>query len=254
MSKPAYNLEGKTALITGGSGGIGSAAAELLGQAGARVFLAGTQEEKLSQVASQLKAKSIRCSHLALDITEPGAPQRLVEAAAGEWGGLDILVNSAGINRPQKAEEVSQENWDAVLNLNLNALFWVSQAAGQKMIAQGHGRIVNISSQTGTVAIPLRAAYCSSKAAVDALTRSLALEWAPYNITVNAVAPTFVETPFVSEMFKDPDFKQYVLDSIPLGRLATTQEVAHAVLYLASDQSAIVTGHILLVDGGWTIK
>lgn len=254
MSTIGYNLEGKVALITGAGGGIGSAAAELLGKAGAKVFLADFQEENLSRVAGELKAKSIECSYLAQDITQPGAPQRLVDAAAEKWGTVDILVNSAGINRPQKAEEVTEENWDAVLNINLRALFLVSQAAGKLMIAQGSGRIVSISSQTGTVAIPLRAAYCSSKAAVDALTRSLALEWAPYNVTVNAVAPTFVETPFVTEMFKDADFKQYVLDSIPLGRLATPLEVAQAVLYLASDHSAIITGHVLLVDGGWTIK
>lgn len=254
MSRPEYNFEGKVALITGASGGIGSAVAELLGTAGARVFLAGTREDKLEQLASQLRARSIECSWLALDITAPGAPARLVDAAANEWGGLDILVNAAGINRPQKAEEVSEENWDAVFNINLRALFLVSQAAGRKMIDQGYGRIVSISSQTGTVAIPLRAAYCSSKAAVDALTRSLALEWAPYNVTINAVAPTFVETPFVTEMFDDANFKNYVLDSIPLGRLATAEEVAHAVLYLASDYAAMVTGHVLLVDGGWTIK
>jgi len=254
VSHPEYNFEGKVALITGASGGIGSAVAELLGLAGSRVFIAGTREDKLNQLASQLRARSIECSRLALDITAPGAPARLVDAAAKEWGRLDILVNAAGINRPQKAEEVSEENWDAIFNINLRALFLVSQVAGRKMIDQGYGRIVNISSQTGKVAIPLRAAYCSSKAAVDALTRSLALEWAPYNVTINAVAPTFVETPFVSEMFKDADFMSYVLDSIPLGRMATAQEVAHAVLYLASDHAAIVTGHVLLVDGGWTIK
>ena len=254
MSRPEYNFEGKVALITGASGGIGSAVAELLGSAGARVFLAGTREDKLEQLTGQLRKRSIECAHLALDITAPGAPARLVEAAAKQWSRLDILVNAAGINRPQKAEEFSEENWDAVFNINLRALFLVSQAAGRKMIDQGYGRIVNISSQTGTVAIPLRAAYCSSKAAVDALTRSLALEWAPYNVTINAVAPTFVETPFVTEMFADADFKKYVLDSIPLGRLASAEEVAHAVIYLSSDYAAIVTGHVLLVDGGWTIK
>lgn len=254
MNQLEYNFEGKVALVTGASGGIGSAVAELLGRSGARVFLSGTREDGLNELAAQLRAKSIECSHLPIDITVPEAPARLVDAAAREWGRLDILVNAAGINRPEKAEEVSNENWDAVFNINLRALFFISQAAGRKMIDQGYGRIVNISSQAGTVAIPLRAAYCSSKAAVDALTRSLALEWAPYNITVNAVAPTFVETPFVTKMFKDASFKKYVLDSIPLGRMATTTEVAHAVLYLASDYAAIVTGHILLVDGGWTIK
>lgn len=256
MSQPVYNFEGKTALIIGGSGGIGSAVAELLGKSGARVFLAGAEQdqERLEQLTRELQEQSIECSQMALDLTAPGAPVRLVEAAAGKWGTLDILVNAAGINRPQKAEDVSEENWDAILDINLRALFFISQAAGRKMIEQGYGRIVNISSQTGTVAIPLRAAYCASKAAVDALTRSLALEWAPHNITVNSVAPTFVETPFVTEMFKDAEFKKYVLDSIPVGRMASPEEVAHSVLYLASSQAAMVTGHVLLIDGGWTIQ
>ena len=147
MSHPEYNFEGKVALITGASGGIGSAVAELLGSAGARVFLAGTREDKLEQLAGQLRKRSIECAHMALDITAPGAPARLVEAAAKQWSRLDILVNAAGINRPQKAEEFSEENWDAVFNINLRALFLVSQAAGRKMIDQGYGRIVNISSQ-----------------------------------------------------------------------------------------------------------
>jgi len=177
-----------------------------------------------------------------------------VESAVREMGRVDILVNALGINRPQKPEEVTEENWDAVMNTNLRSVFFLCQAAGRQMIAQRSGRIVNVSSQAGSVALPLRAAYCASKAAVDLVTKVLALEWAPHNIQVNAVAPTFVETPFTAGMFRDPDFKRYVLDSIPAGRMATPDEVAYAALYLASDLAGIVTGHILLVDGGWTMK
>lgn len=254
MSTTGFDFKGKRALICGASGGIGQACARSMAEAGARLFISGTQEAKLAPLNAELTALGSQCAHLALNLTEEGEPERLVAAAEAEMGGLDILVNAMGINRPQPALEVTGENWDAVMNINLRSLFFACQAAGRRMVAQGYGRIINISSQTGTVAIPLRAAYCASKAGVDLLTKELALEWAPNGVTVNAVAPTFVETPFVVEMFKDPAFKKYVLDSIPVGRMATPEEIAHSVLYLASDKAAIVTGHVLLVDGGWTIK
>ena len=254
MKKPEFNLEGKCALVCGASGGLGKVTASLLAQAGATLYLCGTSEEKLRKVEEEIREAGTPCQHLALDLTGEGEPARLVEAAVKSMGRLDILVNAMGINRPQKAEDVSSENWDAVMDINLGALFFICQAAGRQMIRQEYGRIVNISSQTGTVAIPMRSAYCASKAGVDQLTKVLALEWAPHNITVNAVAPTFVQTPFVTDMFKDESFKRFVLDSIPIGRMATEEEVAYAVLYLLCDFAAIITGHVLLVDGGWTIK
>jgi 2-deoxy-D-gluconate 3-dehydrogenase len=253
--KPQFSLEGKTALITGSSGGIGKAVSELMGAAGARLFLTGTDEKKLGDLAESLKAEGTQVAgYKAMDLSVSGAPTKLVEAMLAETGTIDILVNSAGINRPQKAEAVTEENWDAVMNLNLRTLFFMCQAAGRFMIEQRSGTIINISSQTGTVAIPLRAAYCSSKGGVNQLTKVLALEWAPYGVTVNAVAPTFVKTGFTEEMFKDQAFKRYVLESIPLGRLAEPWEVAYAVLFLACDFAKIITGAVLAVDGGWTIK
>jgi len=252
--KPQFSLEGKTALVTGASGGIGRAVCELLGAAGARLFLNGTNSEKLERLASELGSEGIQADYKALDLNRPGAALELVDTMAAETGRIDILVNSAGTNRPQKAEEVSEENWDAVMDLNLKMLFFVCQAAGRRMIAQRSGSIINISSQAAAVAIPLRAAYCSSKGGVNQLTRVLALEWAPYQVRVNAVAPTFVKTGFTENMFKDAAFKQYVLDSIPLGRMAETSEVAYAVLFLACDFARIITGAVLAVDGGWTIK
>lgn len=254
MNKPQFSLEGKTALITGAPGGIGRAVCELMGAAGARLFLNGTRRERLQRLADELGQKGISSSYEALDITQPGAPAELVKSALAEMGAIDILVNSAGINRPQKAEDVSEQNWDDVMALNLKALFLICREAGREMIKRRSGRIINISSQTGSVAVPLRAAYCASKGGVNQLTKVLALEWAPHNVTVNAVSPTFVKTEFTDEMFKDQNFKQYVLDSIPLGRMAKTDEVAYAVLYLACDFAEIITGSILAVDGGWTIK
>jgi len=252
--KPQFSLDGKAALITGASGGIGAAICEMMGAAGARLYLSGTREDRLKRLAQRLNADGIQAGYKAGDLNRPGAPEELVAAMIAETGRIDILVNSAGINRPQKAEEVSPENWDAVMELNLRTLFFVSQAAGRRMIEQRSGVVINISSQTGTVALPLRAAYCASKGGVNQLTRVLALEWAPYGVRVNAVAPTFVKTGFTETMFKDTAFKEYVLDSIPLGRMAETSEVAYAVLFLACDFAGIITGAVLAVDGGWTIK
>ena len=254
MMKPQFDLEGKCALITGASGGIGSATARLFARAGARLFVSGTKEEKLKSLCAELGEQGAKCSFLAINVNEQPGPSRLVAAAVGEMGRLDILVNSAGINRPQPSLEVTEENWNAVMDINLKAMFFVCQAAGREMVRQRSGSIINISSQAGRVALPLRAAYCSSKGGVDQLTRTLACEWAPYGVRVNAVAPTFVETEFTARMFDDPDFKKYVLDSIPMGRMAEPEEVGHAVLFLACDLARIITGHILVVDGGWTVK
>jgi 2-deoxy-D-gluconate 3-dehydrogenase len=175
----------------------------------------------------------------------------MVEEAEEGLGPLHILVNNAGINLPRPALEVTEEEWDLVLDTNLKGLFFAAQAAGRRMVERRYGRIVNMASQMGFVGFYFRAAYCASKAGVVNLTRVLAVEWAPYGVTVNAVAPTFVETPMTRGMLEDPWFREEVLRRIPLGRLADPQDVVDAVRYLASDAAAMVTGHTLLVDGGW---
>jgi 2-deoxy-D-gluconate 3-dehydrogenase len=255
MKRFEISLKDKVALVTGAAGGLGGAIAWAFGAAGARVFLIDLLEDKLKEISQAMRAEGIDAGYQALDINVSGAPQTLVDDVVREMGRIDIVVNSAGINRPQKSEEVTEKNWDDVMNINLRAMFFVSQAAGRHMIARGGGgKIINLSSQAGTVALPLRAAYCSSKGAVNQMTRTLALEWAKYRILVNAIAPTFVETPFTAQMFQDEDFKKYVLASIPLGRMVTTEEIADAAIFLASDLSNMITGHILAVDGGWTIQ
>jgi len=255
MKHVEITLKDKVVLVTGAAGGLGGAIAWTFGAAGARVFLHDLFEDRLKDIAGAMKTEGIEAGYKALDITASGGPQTLVDAVVQEMGKVDIVVNSAGINRPQKSEEVTEKNWDDVMNINLRAMFFVSQAAGKHMIERGGGgKIINLSSQAGSVALPLRAAYCASKGGVNQLTRTLALEWAKHNILVNAVAPSFVETPFTAQMLKDEDFKKYVLDSIPLGRMVKMEEVASAALFLASDLASMITGHVLAVDGGWTIK
>ncbi len=254
QSVPQMSLAGKTALITGATGAIGLAISQALGKAGASLFLTSRSEEQLRSNVQEFARWGVQASCLAADLTRPGAPQEVMDYALQSMEGIDILVNNAGMNRPQPAEEVDEANWDLIQDTNLKSAFLLSQAAGRHMIERGGGRIINISSDAGQVALPQRAAYCASKAGLNALTRSLALEWAPHNITVNAVAPTFVDTPWARGMMQDPEFKDYVMASIPLGRLVTKEEVALAALYLASDFAGIITGHVLALDGGWTIK
>jgi NAD(P)-dependent dehydrogenase (short-subunit alcohol dehydrogenase family) len=201
-----------------------------------------------------LKAEGVDTAYKAIDVRTAHACTELVDSCVQTMGTIDILVNSAGINRPQQSVDVTEENWDAVLDTNLKAAFFLSQAAGKEMVKKDGGKIIHVSSQAGLVGLPLRAAYCSSKGGINQLVRTLALEWAQHNILVNAVAPTFVLTPFTKGMFENKDFLKYVLDSIPLGRMAEPEEVAYAALFLASDLSNMITGHILTVDGGWTIK
>jgi NAD(P)-dependent dehydrogenase (short-subunit alcohol dehydrogenase family) len=254
VKKPELSLHGKAALITGAAGGIGRAISLAFGAAGARVFLNGTNEEKLANLVAELKAEGVETAYKAIDVRDVGACRELVDAAIQEMGSIDILVNSAGINRPQPSVDVTEENWDAVLDINLKATFFLCQAAAKEMMKKGGGKIINISSQAGIIALPLRAAYCSSKGGVNQLTRTLAVEWAKDNILVNAVAPTFVLTPLTKPMFDNKEFLNYVLDSIPLGRMADPEEIAYSALFLASDLSNMITGHILTVDGGWTVK
>ena len=177
-----------------------------------------------------------------------------VDQLFSEFGKIDILVNNVGVAPDNPAEKVTEADFDLTINLNLKGTFFTAQAVGRKMITQGGGRIINMSSQAGFIALDDESIYCMTKAAINHLTKNLASEWAKYGITVNAVAPTFIETPGTEPWLKDKDFRQSVIERIPLGRIGKPMEVAGAVVFLASDAASLITGEVMLIDGGWTTR
>ena len=256
MSYPGLSLEGKVALVTGSSRGIGAALAIGLAQAGANVAVSDVprQLDEARGVQSQIEGVDRKSATYELDVLNLANIRESVDAVVKDFGRLDILVNNAGIRRRQPALEVTEEDWDAVVDTNLKGAFFCAQAAARPMIEQGHGRIINISSQLAVVAREDRAAYCSSKAGVANLTRVLALEWIKYGITVNAIGPGPTTTPGLSEA--DPRspraVQQDMAANMPLGRRMEPEELVGAAIYLASPSSSATTGHLLIVDGGWT--
>ena len=250
----AFDLTGSVAVVTGAGSGLGKAIATALARHGADVAVTELPGKTAlaEETVGELLALGRRALAIPLDVTDLGSIDALVPAVVGSLGRFDILVNNAGLNIQRHALEVTEQDWDRVLDVNLKGLFFCSQAAGRHMVEHGGGRIVNIASQMGLVGYWRRAAYCSSKAGVVNLTRVLAIEWAKHGINVNAIAPTFVLTPLTASMFEDADFKADVFARIPLGRLADPDDVANAAVYLASPAAKMVTGQTLAVDGGWT--
>ncbi|MGY4690749.1 SDR family NAD(P)-dependent oxidoreductase [Salibacterium sp. K-3] len=248
-----FNLNGKTAVVTGANKGIGRSTALLLAEAGADTALVARTSSELEETAEEIRDMGRRAAVFSFDLYETDNIHPLFESIHKTFGSIDILVNNAGINIAKPASEITVEEWDKVLDLNLKSLFFMSQEAGKYMREQKSGKIINMSSQMALVGYYNRSAYSASKGGVSQLTKSLAVEWAADNVHVNAVAPTFIETPMTAPMFEDEAFRQEVLSRIPLGRLAKTEDLHGAVLFLASSSSDMVTGQTIPVDGGWTI-
>jgi NAD(P)-dependent dehydrogenase (short-subunit alcohol dehydrogenase family) len=249
-----FRLDGKTALVTGAGRGIGRATAVALAAAGAELVLVSRTASELDEVAQEIAQKGGRARPLPLDVTDSAAVR---DAFAG-LGALDILVNNAGLNRPQPFLDVDEKTLDLLLGLNVRAAFLVAQAAARLMVAPnsakaGGGVIINMTSQMGHVGSERdRTVYVMTKHAIEGLTKAMAVELAPQGVRVVSIAPTFIATPLTRPFFDDPAFRKWVLDRIPLGRLGTVEEVASAIVFLASPAAALVTGSSLLVDGGWT--
>jgi len=247
-----FDLSGKIALVTGAGRGIGYHTAVALAGYGADVAVCSRTVSELNRTAREIEKTGRRAMIRPADITDVSDIRSMVKEVCETFGRIDILVNNAGVNRPQDAVDVTEENWDVVMDTNLKGLFFCAQAVGRVMIAQKQGKIINISSDAGSVGIARRAAYCASKGGVNLLTKVLAIEWATHNVHVNAVSPAFIETPLTEPMFKAPGFREYVLTNTPLGRVGQPKDVAGAVVFLASAASDYMTGHVMLVDGGWT--
>ncbi|MDX1613071.1 MAG: SDR family oxidoreductase [Candidatus Promineifilaceae bacterium] len=254
MSAPSFRLDDQIALVTGASRGIGRGLAKALAAAGAKVAVAARDLEALEELAAEIAAANGAALPLQLDVRDLDQINAAVDQIVAHYGRLDILVNNAGLGANHPALAVSEDDWDEMMAVNLKGLFFCCQAAGRIMLAQKHGRIINMSSQAGVVGIRDHAVYSASKGAVNQLTRVLALEWSAAGVTVNAVAPTFIYTPGTAERLDQPDYRQGVLQRLPIGRVGTIDDVAGAVIYLASPAAALVTGHVLLVDGGWTAQ
>jgi len=247
---PSFRLDGRRALVTGAGRGIGLAAAAALGEAGADVCLISRTGSEIEEAAEAIRAAGGTADTLVLDVLETAA----MRAVISERGPFDILINNAGTNRPKTMAATTEEDFDTVLDLNLRAAYFVAQAVTDGLLAaEKPGAVINISSQMGHVGGPLRTVYCSSKWALEGLTKSLAMELAPNGIRVNSIAPTFIETPLAKEMLKDPEFRDAVLSKIKLGRTGQVEDLMGAIVFLASDAAAMITGASLLVDGGWTI-
>ncbi|HBY92497.1 MAG: glucose 1-dehydrogenase [Ardenticatenaceae bacterium] len=249
-----FDLSGKSAVVTGGSRGIGRAIAAALAQAGATVAVTSRRLEEAQRVAAELQQEGHAALGVALDVTSSDQVRAAFETVRQQIGGPDILVNNAGTNRRGTLFELADDDWHFVLDTNLVGAFRCAQEAARSMVPTGWGRIINIASQAGVVGAPRLAAYGASKAGLIQMTRVLALELAEQNITVNVVAPAYVVTDLTRKALEDATLRATVLASIPRGTFIQPSDVAAAVVYLASLEAGMVTGHTLLVDGGWTAR
>jgi len=255
MDFPRFDLVGQVALVTGAARGLGRAIALALAHAGADIALGLRDVSTGTELAREIAARGRLALPLQMDMTRMEEIGGAVQAAAKHFGRLDVLVNNAGIAPGNPAEDVGEEDFDQTLAINLKGTFFASQAAGRIMIRQRHGRIINMSSQAGFVALPSESVYCMTKAGIAHLTKCLAVEWGRYNVLVNAVAPTFIHTPGTEECLSDPSFRADTIERIAaLHRIGEPIEVTGAVVFLASPAASLVTGHTILIDGGWTAR
>jgi NAD(P)-dependent dehydrogenase (short-subunit alcohol dehydrogenase family) len=248
---PSFRLDGKRALVTGAGRGIGLAAAAALAAAGAHVALAARTQSEIEEAAAAIRARGENADALVLDVTDIEATRSALAAREP----YQVLVNNAGMNRPKMLPDVTVDDFDAIMNLNVRAAYFVAQTVALRLIeAKLPGSIINISSQMGHVGAARRTVYCASKHAMEGFTKAMAIELAPHNIRVNSLGPTFLETPMTRPFFQNEAFRNEVLSKIKLGRLGQLSEITGAIVFLASDASSLMTGSALILDGGWTAE
>jgi NAD(P)-dependent dehydrogenase (short-subunit alcohol dehydrogenase family) len=248
---PSFGLRGKRALVTGAGRGIGLAAASALAEAGAHVTLCARTNDEIAAAAAAIRDRGGEAEAEILDVTK----LRDIDVFVAGSEPFDILVNNAGTNRPAPFVDVTSEDFDLIFDINVRAAFFMAQAVARRLIAAGRpGSIIQISSQMGHVGSPRRSVYCASKHALEGMTKAMALELAPHNIRVNSLAPTFVETAMTKPYFENPEFRNFVLGKIKLGRVAQLEDLMGAIVFLASDAASMMTGTSLVIDGGWTAE
>lgn len=247
-----FQIDGKKALVTGGSKGIGVDIAVVLAQAGADIALVGRDASGLDATAQRVRAEGRQCITMTADLATANGCEHVSSAALDAFGIVDILINNAGIARVDSILDANLEDWEEVQAVNLRAPFLLAKALAPKMIEQKSGKIINISSQAGVIALEEHAAYCASKGGLNMLTKVMAAEWSRYNIQCNAVCPTIILTPMAEQVWSDPAKSNPMLEKTPLRRFGQPVEVADLVLYLASPASNLITGETILIDGGFT--
>ncbi len=245
-----FGLEGKRALVTGGSSGLGAAAARALARVGAEVVVAGRDPDRTEAVAAEIRAAGGEAVAEVADLADPARTEALASEIVSRHGGIDVLVNSAGVFERAPGEDTALDLWERALDLNATATFLMCRTIGAGMLAAGAGKIINIASTDGMVGVPEQVAYCASKGAVVQLTRTLGAEWAKRGVQVNAIGPCDFDTPLIAGALDEQEYRDWILEAIPAGRVGQPPEIEGAVVYLASPASDMVVGHILMVDGG----
>jgi NAD(P)-dependent dehydrogenase (short-subunit alcohol dehydrogenase family) len=250
----AIDLSGRRAVVTGAGKGIGREICLELARAGAAVCAVSRTESDLKSLGEEIEALGARYGYCVAGVGGPVEAERIASVAEEALGGVNLLVNNAGVSYPAPAEAVTEVEWDAMFDTNVKGAFFLSQAIGKRMLARGGGRIINVTSQAGLVALQDHAAYCASKAALGMITKLLAVEWGPHGITVNAVAPTVILTPMGERVWGDPEKARPMLAKIPIGRFGRPPEVSAVVAFLASDMASLMNGEVLALDGGYTAQ
>ncbi len=250
-----FDLTGQVALVTGGMGGLGRPIAAGLAAVGATVAVADLKLDQADAVLAEIAATGRRGLALALDVTQAASVQAVVDRLLADFGRIDVLVNCHGLTKRVASVDFLEADWDRIIDVNLKGAFLCCQRAGRVMLQQGRGSIINFASIGGLVGLPTSVAYCASKGGVVQLTRTLGVEWAPFGVRVNAIAPSSFNTPMVRNVLDaEPEYRNRVVSKIPLGRIAEPNEIVGSVLYLAAPASSMVTGTILAVDGGYTAQ